>query len=409
MADEDALARLDSAVADEVATAAAVVERAAAPDPGTAASNVYRRPLAPPRPRPSARPRPAPAALAFEASLRVGAPGGGAAADGDGTVTVVEAVRRTLDALLAEDERVVVYGQDVGARGGVFLAADGLAARYPGRVFDAPISESAIVGSAIGLAVAGWRPIAEIQFADYTHPAFDQLVSEASRIHYRTNGAVSVPLVLRAPCGPGVHGGQNHSQTVEAFYAHVPGLKVVMPSTPADVAGLLRSAYEDPDPVLVFEHKRCYRQVRGVLPEGPHRVPIGEAVCVRTGRDATVVAYGWLRHASLAAAEALAAAGEGDVEVLDLRTISPLDRDALQASVSRTGRCLVVTEDTFSFGVAAEVAAWVQEACFADLDAPVERLCVPDVPLMPFAAPLEDALLPTQPRIEDALRRLLAY
>jgi 2-oxoisovalerate dehydrogenase E1 component beta subunit len=175
------------------------------------------------------------------------------------------------------------------------------------------------------------------------------------------------------------------------------------------MAGLLRSAYEDPDPVLVFEHKRCYRQVRGVLPEGPHRVPIGEAVCVRPGRDATVVTYGYLRHVAHAAADALAAAGEGDVEVLDLRTISPLDRDALQASVSRTGRALVATEDTFSFGVAAEVAAWVQEACFADLDAPVERLCVPDVPLMPFAGPLEAALLPTQSRMEDALRTLLAW
>ena len=251
--------------------------------------------------------------------------------------------------------------------------------------------------------------IAEIQFADYTHPAFDQLVSEASRIHYRSNGAVAVPLVLRAPCGPGVHGGQNHSQTVEAFYAHVPGLKVVMPSTPSDVAGLLRSAYEDPDPVLVFEHKRCYRQVLGVVPDGPHRVPIGEAVCVRPGRDATVVTYGYLRHVAHAAVDSLAAEGVGDVELIDLRTISPLDRDAIQESVSRTGRCLVVTEDTFSFGVAAEIAAWVQEACFADLDAPVERLCVPDVPLMPFAAPLEDALLPTQPRIEDALRDLLAW
>jgi 2-oxoisovalerate dehydrogenase E1 component len=408
LADEQALVRLEASAADEVAAAAAVVEMAAAPDAATAAAHVYRRPLAPPRPRPSARPRPAPVARAVEDAITVGAPGPTGSAT-DGRVTVVEAVRRTLDALLAEDERVVVFGQDVGARGGVFLAADGLTDRHPGRVFDAPIAESAIVGAAIGLAIAGWRPIAEIQFADYTHPAFDQLVSEASRIHYRTNGAVSVPLVLRAPCGPGVHGGQNHSQTVEAFYAHVPGLKVVMPSTPADMAGLLRSAYEDPDPVLVFEHKRCYRQVRGLLPDGAHRVPIGEAVCVRPGRDATVVTYGFLRHVAHAAVEALAAAGDGDVELLDLRTISPLDRDAIQASVSRTGRCLVVTEDTFSFGVAAEVAAWVQEACFSDLDAPVERLCVPDVPLMPFAAPLEDALLPTQPRIEAALRQLLAW
>jgi 2-oxoisovalerate dehydrogenase E1 component beta subunit len=388
---------VEAVVAEELAAAVAMAEAADAPEPATADACVYRRPLAPARPRPSERPRPAarPDPVPSES------------AEGE-EVTVVEAVRRTLDALLAEDARVVVFGQDVGQRGGVFLAADGLAERYPGRVFDAPIAESAIVGAAIGMACAGMRPIAEIQFADYTHPAFDQLVSEAARIHYRTNGAVSVPLVLRAPCGPGVRGGQHHSQTVEAFYAHVPGLKVVMPSTPADLAGLLRSAYEDPDPVIVFEHKRCYRHVRGPLPPGAHRVPIGEAQCVRPGRDATVVTYGYLRHVALEVLEAVAAAGEGDVELLDLRTISPLDRPALQESVSRTGRCLVVAEENYSFGVAAEVAAWVQEACFYDLDAPVGRLCVPDIPMMPFAAPLEDALLPDAAAIEASLRALLA-
>ncbi len=411
LASEDAIAAVEAAVASEVAIASATAEGSPDPAPAEAATYVYRNPLGshviassdgvPPRgpagllPRPAERPRPAAPLEWYD--------------DGADEVTVVEAVRRTLAGLLENDPRVVVFGQDVGARGGVFLAAEGLRVLHPDRVFDAPIAESAIVAAAIGLAVAGLRPIAEIQFADYTHPAFDQLASEAARIHYRSNGAQAVPMVLRAPCGAGVHGGQHHSQSVEAFYAHVPGLKVVMGSTPADVAGLLRSAVDDPDPVIVLEHKKTYRAITGPWPGPEHRVPIGRAVVARPGRDATVITYGYLRHVAVAAADALAAQGEADVEVIDLRTISPLDREAIQESVSRTSRCLVVTEDVFSFGVAAEVAAWAGEACFGDLDAPVRRLTVPDVPAMPFAHSLESVLLPDQAAVEEALLELLAY
>jgi 2-oxoisovalerate dehydrogenase E1 component beta subunit len=290
----------------------------------------------------------------------------------------------------------------------VFKATDGLITEFgEARVLDMPLAESAIVGVGIGAALHGLRPIAEIQFADFIHPAFDQIVSEAARIHYRSNGDFCVPMVIRAPYGGGVHGALYHSQSVESLFAHVPGLKVVCPSTPADLKGLLLEALDDPDPVLFLEHKKAYRSVKGPVPEGDWRVPIGVAAVARPGTDATIVTYGLQRHLAVEAAETLAAEGAGEIEVLDLRTISPLDREAILASARKTGRVLVVSEDNYSFSVAAEVAALVGEQAFYDLDAPVMRLATADVPAMPYAPTLEAAVLITTERITEAARRLL--
>jgi pyruvate/2-oxoglutarate/acetoin dehydrogenase E1 component len=322
---------------------------------------------------------------------------------------VVEALRQTLHDLMAADERVMVLGEDVGPRGGVFRATEGLFAAFGDqRVLDTPLAESSIVGIAIGLALAGMRPIAEIQFADFIHSAFDQIVSEAAKMHYRSNGGFSVPLVIRAPWGGGVHGALYHSQAIEAFFAHVAGLKVVAPSTPADVAGLLREAVDDPDPVLFLEHKKTYRLIRGPVPDDPAwRVPIGVADVARAGDDLTIVTYGLHRHLALEAAEALAADDGASVEVIDLRTISPLDRDTILSSAAKTGRVLVVHEDNVSFGVGAEVAALVAEEAFWDLDAPVRRLAMPDVPAMPFAPAMEAAVSIGADQIAAAARALL--
>jgi 2-oxoisovalerate dehydrogenase E1 component beta subunit len=271
------------------------------------------------------------------------------------------------------------------------------------------LAESSIVGIGIGLALAGLRPIAEIQFADFIHSAFDQIVSEAAKLNYRSQGDFAVPLVIRAPWGGGVHGALYHSQAIELFYSHVAGLKVVAPSTPADVAGLLREAIDDPDPVLFLEHKKTYRLIKGPVPSSPEwRVPIGVADVVRPGHDLSIITYGLHRHLALEAAGVLAEAGEAEVEVVDLRTISPLDRETICASAVRCGRVLVVHEDNVSFGVGAEVAAIVAEECFYDLDAPVRRLAMADVPAMPFAAPLEHAVTIGTDEILAAARALLA-
>src|SRR5213595_2279138 len=233
---------------------------------------------------------------------------------------------------MKSDDRVLVLGEDVGARGGVFRATAGFLEEFGDRrVVDTPLAESSIVGMAIGMAMHGLLPVAEIQFADFIHPAFDQLVSEAARIRYRSNGDFGCPLVVRAPWGGGVHGALYHSQSIEAFYGHVAGLKVVVSSTPSDVAGMLREAMDDPDPVLFLEHKKTYRLIEGPVPEGDWRVPIGVADVARTGTDLTIVTYGLHRHLSLEAAEALAEEGHS-IEVIDLRTIAPLDRDTVLRS-----------------------------------------------------------------------------
>jgi 2-oxoisovalerate dehydrogenase E1 component beta subunit len=323
-------------------------------------------------------------------------------------LTFLEAVRLALREALAADERVFLIGEDIGKRGGVFRATEGLLAEFgPQRVIDAPIAESAIVGIALGAAAAGMRPVAEIQFADYVHPAADQIINEVAKLRYRSHGAWGCPLVIRMPYGAGVRGGPYHSQSVEALYFHIPGLKLVAPATPRDARGLLRAAIEDPDPVLFFEHKRLYRRVRGEVPDAPECLPLGRAAVRRAGDRATVVAYGAAVHEALAAADTLAAEGIA-IEVIDLRTLVPLDLDTVLASVRKTNRLLVYHEDTRRGGIGAEIAAAVTEAAFTDLDAPPLRLAAPDCHV-PFAASLEAAYLPLAPALVAAVRTLLAY
>ena len=323
--------------------------------------------------------------------------------------SLLEAVRDTLAAEMERDERVMILGEDVGAKGGVFKATEGLLDRFGGdRVLDAPLAEDSIVGVAIGAALNGMRPIAEIQFADFIFPAMDQIVSEAARLRYRTNGAFGCPLVIRAPYGGGVHGALYHSQCVEAMFFHVPGLKICVPATPADAKGLLAAAIRDDDPVLFFEHKRLYRSIKGEVPEGDHVVPIGQAEVKRAGSDLSLITYGAMLHLALDAAEQ--AAGYGvSVEVLDLRSLLPLDRAAIAATVHKTNRALILHEDTRTGGVGAEVAAFLSEELFDELDAPVVRITAPDVPAMPYSNRLENAFLPNLDDVLAAIQRLAAY
>jgi 2-oxoisovalerate dehydrogenase E1 component beta subunit len=323
--------------------------------------------------------------------------------------TFIEAIREGMSEEMRRDESVIVIGEDVGKKGGVFLATDGLWAEFgDDRVIDAPLTESMIVGASIGAAVNGLRPIAEIQFADFIHPAFNQIVSEAARLRYRSNNGYSCPLVIRAPYGGGVHGALYHSQSVEAFFTHVPGLKIVVPSTPYDAKGLLRSAIRDEDPVLYFEHKKMYRSVRGDVPDGDYTVPLGKAAITRPGTQMTVIAYGLMAHYALEAAERVAEEGIS-VEVVDLRTLRPLDKETLLDSVRKTGKCLVAYEDNRFGGYGAEVAAIVGEEAFDYLDGPVTRIAGPDVPAVPYNHVLEDWFMVNPEKIADAIRRLAAY
>ncbi len=323
--------------------------------------------------------------------------------------TLIEGVREALGEEMERDDRVWVLGEDVGKKGGVFLATEGLYARFgEARVLDTPLAESCIVGVAIGAALNGLIPVAEIQFADFIHPAFDQIVSEAARIRYRSNGDWTCPIVIRAPYGGGVHGGLYHSQSVEAFYAHVPGLKVCIPSTPADAKGLLKSAVRDPDPVMFFEHKKTYRLIKGEVPEGEHLVPIGPAAVRRQGTGMSVFAWGLMTHYCLEAAEQLDKEGVS-VEVVDLRTLAPLDKAAILDSVRKTGKAMVVYEDNLTGGFGAEVSAVIAEEAFDHLDGPVVRVAAPDVPGMPFNKPQEDFFMPNPEKIAAAMRKLAAY
>jgi 2-oxoisovalerate dehydrogenase E1 component beta subunit len=321
----------------------------------------------------------------------------------------VDALNRAHHEEMERDERVVVLGEDVGRKGGVFGVTAGLYEKFgEDRVIDSPLAESSIVGVAIGMAANGLLPIAEIQFADFIHPAFDQIVSEAARMRYRSNNAFGCPLVIRTPYG-GSHGtALYHSQSVEAFYAHVPGLKVVAPSTPYDAKGMLKAAVRDPDPVLFLEHKRMYRLVRGEVPDDDYVVPLGPAVVRREGTDLSVFAYGWMLHESLAAADLLAQEGI-NAEVVDLRCLRPLDKETILRSVAKTNRALIVYEDNRFGGFGAEVAALIAEEAFSSLDAPVMRLGGPDVPGIPYSKPLEEWFYPTRDRIAAAMRRLAAY
>ncbi len=321
-------------------------------------------------------------------------------------LTVIEAVREALAHEMARDERVLVLGEDVGRLGGVFRATEGLYDRFgPQRVVDMPMAETSIAGVAVGLAMRGMRPVAEIQFADFIHASMDHLVGEAAKIRWRTGGDWTCPMVLRTAYGGGFRGGPYHSQSIEAYYAHAPGLKVVAPSTPADAKGLLIAAIRDPDPVLVLEHKRTYRAIRGEVPEGDYVVPIGKARVVREGRDATVLAYGMMLHEALAAAEALAPEGI-EVEVIDLRTLLPLDRETILRSLGKTRRLCTVHEDTLTMGLGAELCALAAEA--GVLDVPPVRVAMPDIPGIPVDDVLEDAVLPNRATIREALVRLAA-
>ena len=323
--------------------------------------------------------------------------------------TFIEAVREGLAEEMRRDGSTIVLGEDVGKKGGVFLATDGLWAEFgEERVIDTPLTESMIIGASIGAAMNGLRPIAEIQFADFIHPAFNQLVSEAARMRYRTNNGFGVPMVVRAPYGGGVHGALYHSQSVEAFFTHVPGLKVVIPSTPYDAKGLLKSSIRDEDPVLFFEHKKMYRSVRGDVPAGDFTVPLGRAAVRRPGKHITLVAYGLMVQYGLEAAERVAHEGI-EVEVVDLRTLRPLDRPTLLGSVRKTGKCLVAYEDNRFGGYGAEIAAIVAEEAFEYLDGPVSRIAGPDVPGVPYNHALEDWFMLSPAKIADAIRTLAAY
>jgi 2-oxoisovalerate dehydrogenase E1 component beta subunit len=325
------------------------------------------------------------------------------------TKTIIEAVRDGIREEMARDDSVVIMGEDVGFKGGVFKATVGLLDEFGAeRVVDTPLAESGIVGTAIGAALNGLRPIAEIQFADFIHPAMDQIINEAAKIRYRSNGDFGCPLVVRAPFGGGIHGGLYHSQSVEAFFAHVPGLKVVIPGNPYDAKGLLKSAIRDPDPVLFFEHKRTYRLFRQEVPDEDYTVPLGKARVAREGDDLTVIAYGLMLHYSLQAAEELAQEGV-DVEVVDLRTLVPLDTATILDSVKKTNKVLIVHEDTRTGGFGGELAAIIAEEAFEDLDGPVRRLTGPDVPAMPFNTVLEHEFMPNPERIAQAMRDLAAY
>jgi len=326
------------------------------------------------------------------------------------TKTLIQAITEAMDEELARDPRVFITGEDVGVRGGVFRATQGLHEKHGDlRLVDSPLAELSIVAVGIGAALADLRPICEIQFADFIHPAFNQIVNEAAKMYYRSDGAWKVPLVIRAPYGGGIGGALYHSQSVEAFFAHVPGLKIVVPSTPHDAKGLLKSAVRDPNPVLFFEPKKGYRAIKGDVPDGDYTVPIGPARIAREGRDLSVFAYGMMAHYTVMAAEQVAREDGIDAEVIDLRTLLPVDRNAILNSVEKTGKALVVHEANHTMGYGAEVAAVIADEGFEFLDGPVRRLTGPNIPAMPYSHPMQEFFMPNPDKIADAIRDLAGY
>jgi 2-oxoisovalerate dehydrogenase E1 component beta subunit len=334
-------------------------------------------------------------------------------------MNMIQALNSAMDVMLERDPNVLVFGEDVGFFGGVFRVTDGLQKKYgEQRVFDTPIAEGGIVAAAIGMGVNGLRPVVEIQFADYIYPAFDQIVSELARIRYRSGGQYFSPVTIRTPCGGGIRGGQTHSQTPEAIFAHVCGIKTVMPSNPYDAKGLLIAAIEDDDPVIFFEPKRLYNgpfdgdhrkqavawtgHARGEVPAGHYTVPIGKAEIVKPGNDVTMLAYGTMVHVAVAAA----AKSGIDAEVIDVRSLAPLDVETLANSVCRTGRCVIVHEATRFGGYGGELSATMQEECFWNLEAPILRVCGWDTPY-PHAH--EWDYFPGQDRVIKALRQVTAH
>jgi len=318
----------------------------------------------------------------------------------------IESIREALFEEMERDERVFVLGQDVGAYGGAFKATEGLQERFgKARVLDTPLAEEGIVGAAIGAAMRGMRPVAEMQFMDFISRAFDLLTNFAAKNRYRTG--VGVPMVVRGPSGAGVHGGPYHSQSPEMYFVKTPGLKVVAPATAYDAKGLLKAAIRDDDPVIFLEHKFLYRRVKDRVPKEDYVVPIGKAAVRRSGSDLTIVTYGATLWTALEAAGALAKQGV-EAEVLDLRTLLPLDEEAILASVRRTGKCLLLHEDTRTGGLGAEIAATISEKAFEWLDGPILRVTAPDTPV-PYSPPLEEAFLPNVNTLLAAARKLVRY
>ena len=323
------------------------------------------------------------------------------------TRTLLEAIREALHLELGADERVILLGEDIGREGGVFRVTEGLQACYGrARVMDAPIAEAGIVGMAVGMAIAGLRPVPEIQFMGFLYPAFDQIISHVARMRNRSRGRFTCPLVVRVPYGGGIHPPEHHSESTEAMLVHTPGLQVVVPATPYDAKGLLISAIRSPDPVIFLEPKRIYRAVRQDIPEECYTVPIGEARLVREGTDVTVIAWGSMMHTVLQASEALNADGISP-EILDLRTLSPMDVPAIIASVEKTGRAVVVHEAARTAGLGAEIVAQINEKALLSLEAPVERVSGFDT-VFPLPQ-LEKYYLPTPEMIEAAVHRVLAF
>ena len=320
--------------------------------------------------------------------------------------TMVQAINNALALELARDRRVLIFGEDVGKNGGVFRVTDGLQEEFgEQRVFDTPLAESGIIGTALGMAVYGLRPIAEMQFSAFSFTAFNQIGSQVTRMRYRSGGVFTVPLVIRGPFGGGVRTPEFHSDNFEALFMHLQGIKVVIPSNPYDAKGLLHAAVEDPDPVFFLEHMKLYRSFRQDVPEERYTIPIGQAALVKEGADLTVIAYGAMVQAALEAASDVEQTSGAGIEIIDLRTIAPLDEEAIANSVNKTGRAVVVHEAARTGGVGAEVTAMINERCLYALLKPVERVTCP---VMPFPTPsVEDFFIPSPQRIADAMRRVL--
>ena len=323
-----------------------------------------------------------------------------------GPITMVDAIRQAMFEEMERDPAVVAIGEDIGVYGGAFKVTDGLLAKFGReRVIETPIAETAIIGAACGMSFLGLRPVAEMQFIDFIACCFNQVTNFVAKSHYLWGAPV--PMVIRGPSGGGVHGGPFHSANPEMYFVHTPGLKVIYPSTPSDAKGLLKSAIRDNNPVLFFEHKYLYRRLKEEMPPGDYTVPIGKAIVRRPGRDMTIVSYAAMAHTAMEAAVELAKEGI-EAEVIDLRTLLPLDKETILASVKKTNKLLVVHEDTRTGGIAGEIAALVTESAFEELDGPIRRVTALDTPV-PFSPPLEEHFLPNAARIADAARELARY
>ena len=323
-------------------------------------------------------------------------------------ITMIQAINEVLDQKLAEDPRVMLLGEDIGRNGGVFRATDGLFEKYGSdRVVDTPLAEAGIIGSSIGLAMNGKLPIVEIQFLAFIYPGFEQIVSHAARMRYRTRGQFEVPMVIRTPYGAGIRGPELHSESVESFFAHTPGLKVVVPSSPYDAKGLLVSAIEDPDPVIFLEPTRMYRAFKEEVPEEIYRVPLGKANVIREGSDLTIFAWGAMVREALSAAKKLEAEKGWQCEVVDLRTLYPLDRDTIIESVKKTGRAVVIHEAHKTAGLGGEIISLINEEALIYLKAPIKRITGFDVPVPMFS--LEEDYLPTLERVKKGIEETVMF